>query len=158
MDFSLYPFAYVPKWVCTSRWAGAGLPLSYAAFISLAGLGGSCNKPLSTLRFSYVFMKASRLSRSGPSSTQSDLLEVRTPPIVRYDAAEKRKPFTRLGASAARFAFVAELTAFHFDRSRCLQLAAFCSSGARCLLHESPQLRLRHLYIDNKSAQDLPFA
>lgn len=73
-DFSLYPFAYVPKWVCTSRWAGAGLPLSYAAFISLAGLGGSCNKPLSTLRFSYVFMKASRLSRSGPSSTQSDLL------------------------------------------------------------------------------------
>jgi hypothetical protein len=27
---------------CTSRWAGAGLPLPYAAFISLAGLGGSC--------------------------------------------------------------------------------------------------------------------
>lgn len=52
----------------------AGLPLSYAAFISLAELGGSCNKPLSTLPFSYVFMKASRLSRSGPSSTQSDLL------------------------------------------------------------------------------------
>ncbi|KAF4349931.1 hypothetical protein G4B88_002353 (mitochondrion) [Cannabis sativa] len=57
------------------RWAGAGLPPSYAAFISLAELGGSCNKPLSTLPFSYVFMKASRLSRSGPSSTtQSDLL------------------------------------------------------------------------------------
>jgi hypothetical protein len=55
----------------------------------------------------------------------------------RYDAAEKRKPLYRLGASAARFAFVAELTA---------------------LLHESPQLRLRHLYIDNNSAQDLPFA
>lgn len=30
---------------------GAGLPLSYAAFISLAELGGSCNKPLSTLPF-----------------------------------------------------------------------------------------------------------
>ncbi|KAK1411684.1 hypothetical protein QVD17_38244 [Tagetes erecta] len=27
--------------------------LSYAAFISLAGLGGSCNKPLSTLLLSY---------------------------------------------------------------------------------------------------------
>lgn len=52
--------------------AGADLLLSYAAFISLAG--GSCNKPLSTLPFSYVFRKASRLSRSGPSSTQSDLL------------------------------------------------------------------------------------
>ena len=49
--------------------------VSYAAFISLAELGGSCNKPLSTLPFSYGFMKASRLSRSGPSSTsQSDLL------------------------------------------------------------------------------------
>ena len=96
----------------------------------------------------------------GSSSSSSTLgarglyLEVRTPPIVRYDAAKKRKPLYRLGASAARFAFVAELTAFHFDRSRCLQLAAFCSSSARCLLHESPQLRLRHLYIDNNSAQD----
>lgn len=30
----------------------------------------------------------------------------------RYDAAEKRKPLYRLGASAARFAFVAELTAY----------------------------------------------
>jgi len=76
----------------------------------------------------------------------------------RYDAAEKRKPWYRLGASAARFDFVAVLTAFHFDRSRFLQLDAFCSSRARCLLHESPQLRLRHLYIDNNSAQDLPFA
>lgn len=37
-------------------------------------MGGSCNKPLSTLPFSYVFMKASCLSRSGPSSIQSDLL------------------------------------------------------------------------------------
>lgn len=58
---------FYSKWGCTSRWAGAGLPLSYAAFISLAELGGSCNKPLSRLLFSYVFMKASRLSRSGPS-------------------------------------------------------------------------------------------
>ena len=62
--------------MCTSRWAGAGLPLSYAAFISLAGLGGSCNKPLSTLPFSYVFIQASRLSRSGPSSTQSDFIRL----------------------------------------------------------------------------------
>lgn len=38
---------------------GGGRPptlLSYAAFISLAGLGGSYNKPLSTLLLSYVFI------------------------------------------------------------------------------------------------------
>ncbi|PRQ15654.1 hypothetical protein RchiOBHm_MTg0499031 (mitochondrion) [Rosa chinensis] len=65
---------------CAPPWAG--LPLSYAAFISLAELGGSCNKPLSTLPFSYVFMRASRLSRSGHSVRSSYLLALIRLPLT----------------------------------------------------------------------------
>lgn len=58
---------------------GRGRPptLLTAAFISLAELGVSCNKPLSTFPFSYVFfIQASRLAFRDPVHHQLSQIDL----------------------------------------------------------------------------------